>query len=159
MLPPMRYATAPSPYGEILLLANDRGLVGLHLPGEARTAPPDAEPGGPVLEQACAELAEYFAGTRRAFDVVDDPPGTDVAAPRLGASCRAIPFGETITYTELARRAGRPAAIRAAGAANGRNPVSIVVPCHRVVGSDGALHGYAGGLDVKRALLDHERSA
>jgi|SRR5690349_17327788 methylated-DNA-[protein]-cysteine S-methyltransferase len=153
----MRYATAPSPYGEILLLANDRGLVGLHLPGEARTAPRDAEPGGPVLEQACAELAEYFAGTRRTFDVVDDAPGT-AWQRRVWAELRAIPFGETITYAELARRAGRPAAIRAAGAANGRNPVSIVVPCHRVVGTDGMLHGYAGGLDVKRALLDHERA-
>jgi methylated-DNA-[protein]-cysteine S-methyltransferase len=153
----MRYATAPSPFGEILLLANERSLVGLYLPGEARTAPPDAEPGGPVLEQACAELAEYFAGTRRAFDVADDAPGTEWQR-RVWAELRAIPFGKTITYAELARRAGRPAAIRAAGAANGRNPVSIVVPCHRVVGTDGTLHGYAGGLDVKRALLDHERS-
>ena len=154
----MRYATAPSPFGEILLLANERGLVGLHLPGEGRAAPTDDEPGGPVLDQARAELAEYFAGTRRAFDVPTDPPGTEWQR-RVWAELRAIPFGETITYTELARRAGRPAAIRAAGAANRRNPVSIVIPCHRVVGTDGTLHGYSGGLDVKRALLDYERSA
>jgi len=153
----MRYAKAPSPSGEILLLANERGLVGLHLPGEGRAAPPDAEPGGAVLEQACAEIAEYFTGARRTFEVPVDPPGT-AWQQRVWAELQAIPFGETITYRELARRAGRPAAIRAAGAANGRNPVSIVVPCHRVVGTDGTLHGYSGGLDVKRALLDHERS-
>ena len=154
----MRYATAPSPFGELLLLANEHGLVGLHLPAEGRAVPPDAERGGPVLVKARAELAEYFAGTRREFDVAVDPPGTDWQR-RVWAELQAIPYGKTITYTELARRAGRPAAIRAAAAANGRNPVSIVIPCHRVVGSDGMLTGYSGGLEAKRALLAHESRA
>jgi methylated-DNA-[protein]-cysteine S-methyltransferase len=104
------------------------------------------------------QLDEYFAGERSEFDLPLAPRGT----PWQEAVWRAlleIPYGETITYTELAARAGRAGAARAAGAANGRNPIAIVIPCHRVVGTDGTLTGYAGGLDAKAWLLAHERSA
>ncbi len=103
------------------------------------------------------ELDEYFAGRRRAFDLVLAPAGTPFQLA-VWEELRRIPFGGTTTYGELARRVGRPTAARAVGAAVGRNPISIIVPCHRVVGSDGALTGFAGGLDRKRALLALERA-
>jgi methylated-DNA-[protein]-cysteine S-methyltransferase len=102
-----------------------------------------------------SQSGDYIGGGRRAFAIAVAPPGT-VWQRRVWDELARIPFGETITYAELARRAGNPTAIRAAGAANGQNPISIVIPCHRVVGSDGRLTGYSGGLDAKRWLLDHE---
>ena len=102
------------------------------------------------------QLEEYFAGRRRAFDVRSAPPGT-AFQQRVWGELQRIDYGQTITYAELAARIGRPTAIRAAGAANGANPVSILIPCHRVIGSDGSLTGYGGGLEAKRALLDLER--
>ncbi len=104
------------------------------------------------------QLAEYCAGERRTFDLPLAPAGTPWQRA-VWEALLAIPYGETITYTELAARAGRPAAVRAAGAANGRNPIAILVPCHRVVGTGGGLTGYAGGLDAKAWLLAHERGA
>jgi methylated-DNA-[protein]-cysteine S-methyltransferase len=103
-----------------------------------------------------AQLDAYFAGRRRDFDVRLAPEGTPFQLRVWAALCE-IPYGETISYAELARRIGNPNAVRAVGAANGRNPLPIVVPCHRVVGADGSLVGFGGGLDVKRALLDLER--
>ncbi len=103
------------------------------------------------------QLAEYFAGDRSAFDLPVAPPGTPFQQLVWGELQR-IGYGETITYAELAARIGRPTAIRAAGAANGANPVSIVIPCHRVIGSNGSLTGYSGGLESKRFLLDLERA-
>jgi O-6-methylguanine DNA methyltransferase len=98
------------------------------------------------------ELAEYFAGRRREFTLVVDPPGTPFQREVWGELAR-IPYGATLSYGELARRIGHPAASRAVGAANGANPIPVVLPCHRVIGSDGSLTGYGGGLPIKRALL------
>jgi len=109
------------------------------------------------LDQAQAQLAEYFAGTRRDFDLDLDPAGTAFQL-RAWKALRTIPYGRTITYGEQAAQLGGPGAARAVGAANGRNPLSIVVPCHRVVAATGALTGFAGGLDIKAWLLDHERA-
>jgi methylated-DNA-[protein]-cysteine S-methyltransferase len=146
--------TLDTPIGELRLVASEMGLRSVYLPGP--TPGLDAADGeSPVLEEAARQLSEYFAGERTDFDVPLDLVGTpfQVAAWRGLAS---IPFGETVSYGEQARRLGKPDAVRAVGAANGRNPLPIVLPCHRVIGSDGSLTGFGGGLHVKRALLDHE---
>jgi len=150
-----------SPLGEILLVADARGtaLRGLYLAGQ-KYFPPDARqwdeaPGLPVFRQALGELREYFAGVRTRFDVPLAPVGTPFQR-RVWSAIAEVPFGETITYAELARHCGRPSAVRAAGAATGRNPITVIVPCHRIIGSGGALTGYAGGLERKRALLELE---
>jgi methylated-DNA-[protein]-cysteine S-methyltransferase len=106
---------------------------------------------------AIRQLRAYFAGDLTRFDLPLDPQGTEFQC-RAWMALREIPYGETRTYAEQARRIGKPAAVRAVGAANSRNPLAIVVPCHRVIGSDGSLTGFGGGLDVKRQLLEHERS-
>lgn len=108
-----------------------------------------------VLDETARQLAGYFAGTRTAFDLPLDLVGTPFQVTAWHALAE-IPFGTTVTYAEQAMRIGRPAAIRAVGAANGANPVPIVLPCHRIVGSDGSLTGFGGGLELKRFLLDHE---
>lgn len=152
------HTTIESPIGRLLLMANDEGLVGAYMqnhkggprPLGRHTADHD------VLEQAGQQLREYFAGRRREFDVALSLGGTEFQR-RVWKALGEIPFGETRSYAEIARRAGRPIAARAVGAAVGRNPVSIIVPCHRVVGSDGSLTGFAGGLSRKRWLLAHER--
>jgi len=146
-----------SPVGELLLTAEDDALTGLFLAAEQRAPEPESVEGGPFLDDVRDQLAGYFDGSRRAFDLALAPPGTDWQR-RVWGELERIPFGATLTYAELARRAGNPTAIRAAGAANGRNPISIVIPCHRVVGTDGRLTGYSGGLDAKRWLLDHEEA-
>ena len=112
----------------------------------------------PVCDNAKRQVAEYFARERHEFDLELDLVGTDfqVAAWRALAT---IPYGTTVSYAQQAMRIGRPSAVRAIGAANGRNPVSIVLPCHRVIGANGSLTGFAGGLDAKRYLLDHERDS
>ncbi len=109
------------------------------------------------LDATQAQLSEYFAGTRQVFDLDLDPVGTDFQL-RAWEALRTIPYGQTISYGEQAAELGEPGAARAVGAANGRNPLSIVVPCHRVVAASGALTGFAGGLDTKAWLLDHERA-
>jgi methylated-DNA-[protein]-cysteine S-methyltransferase len=109
----------------------------------------------PLLRRAAEQLEAYFEGRRQSFSLPLAPVGTPFQR-RVWAELQRIPFGETITYSALARRAGRPKAIRAAGAANARNPISIAIPCHRVLGKDGSLTGYGGGLAKKRALLDLE---
>jgi len=134
----------------ILWAEDDPARVGL-----AGTALPAASVD--VLDDAAEQLAEYFAGTRTAFDLPLDLRGTAFQLAAWNALAE-IPYGETRTYGEQAATIGRPAAVRAVGAANGRNPLSIVLPCHRVVGSDGALRGFAGGLDAKAALLAFERA-
>lgn len=145
-----------SPHGKMLLVANDDGLSGVYFDGQKYFPQTDPEwrqdAGNVFLHQAKRELAEYFDGKRERFDMTLAPEGT----PFQRAVWKAIfkvGFGKTITYGELARRAGSPGSARAAGAATGRNPISIIVPCHRIVGSNGSLTGYAGGLDRKRALL------
>lgn len=109
----------------------------------------------PVLEQACQQLREYFEGRRTGFELVLDPQGTEFQQT-VWKALLEIPYGQTISYMDLAKRLGDPLAIRAVAAANGQNPLWVVVPCHRVVGSDGSLTGYAGGLHRKKWLLNHE---
>lgn len=108
-----------------------------------------------VLEDAVQQLREYFNKERTAFSFLQNPQGTDFQK-RVWKELEAIPFGKTTTYLEMAKRLGDPKVIRAAASANGRNPISIVIPCHRVIGSDGSLTGYAGGLHRKKWLLEHE---
>ena len=145
-----------SPLGTMLLAATARGLAGVWFVGQKHGPieadwPEDAS--DPVLREAVAQLRAYFAGERQAFALpLDFATGTPFQQSVWQALC-AIPAGGTTSYAELARRLGRPQAARAIGAAVGRNPVSIVVPCHRVLGTGGALTGYAGGLDRKTALL------
>lgn len=149
-----------SPVGQLTLVASHQGLSALLWadddPARVRLGP--RVPGGddPLLVEAERQVSEYFAGTRQQFDIALDLRGTDFQK-RVWAALRAIPFGETRSYADIARTIGQPSACRAVGAANGRNPVSIIVPCHRVVGASGALTGFAGGLEVKRHLLDLER--
>jgi methylated-DNA-[protein]-cysteine S-methyltransferase len=108
------------------------------------------------FDEAVRQLDEYFRGTRTAFDLPVAPQGTEFQRT-VWAALRGIPYGETVTYGQLAATIDRPTASRAVGLANGRNPISIVIPCHRVVGSGGALTGYGGGVERKRLLLEHER--
>ena len=147
---------AASPLGPLVLAADGEALCGIWFDGQ-RHKPPMGEEWQrrcdlPILQRAARELGEYFAGERTEFEVALAPLGTPFQRAVWNAIA-SVPYGETIVYRELAARAGQPRAIRAAGAATGRNPWSIVIPCHRIVGADGALTGYAGGLERKRALL------
>ena len=155
------YDTFESPNGRMLLVASDHGLCGVYFDGQKYF--PEIKPGkrdprrGP-LRQAKRELREYFAGKRERFAVALDPEGTAFQRS-VWQAIAAVRFGETISYGELARRAGHPGSARAAGAATGRNPIGVIVPCHRIMGADGSLTGYAGGLQRKRALLELEGAA
>lgn len=146
-----------TPIGRLLVARRPAGLYAIRFERDGTPAAP--EPGWRYVDalegEAVAQLAAYFAGALRRFDLPLAPEGTPFQQAVWAALCE-IPYGRTITYAELARRIGRPRAVRAVGAANGRNPLPIVVPCHRVIGSDGTLTGYAGGLAVKEALLLHE---
>ena len=144
-----------SPVGPLHLYADAEALVGLYL--HERSAPPAVERHSPLLVRAAGQLADYFAGRRIAFDLPLAPGGTAFQA-RVWSALVRIPYGATRSYGALAASIGRPAASRAVGAANGRNPISIVIPCHRLIGSTGDLTGYGGGLAAKRWLLDHERA-
>jgi methylated-DNA-[protein]-cysteine S-methyltransferase len=150
-----------TPLGPVLMAATAQGLAGLwfdaqqHHPGEL-AAPVDARQ--PHLLHAARELAAYFAGRSPAFTVAMDPAGT-VFQRAVWAALRRIPRGETRSYGDVARAAGKPEAVRAVGAAIGRNPISVIVPCHRVIGRDGSLTGYAGGLERKAWLLHLEGAA
>lgn len=152
------YDSYQSPQGPMLITATPDGLAGVYFKGQ-KHFPPRREwrrdPRNPVLRQAKRELAEYFSGKRKRFSVAIDPQGTAFQRSVWKAISK-VGFGETISYGELARRAGHPGSARAAGAATGRNPIGIIVPCHRIMGSDGSLTGYAGGLPRKRALLELE---
>jgi methylated-DNA-[protein]-cysteine S-methyltransferase len=144
-----------SPLGTLRLVADDGVLAGLYLP-EHRHAPDPSLPhdstGLPAVRE---QLSEYFAGQRTSFDLPLAVGGT-VFQRDVWAALATIPYGGTWSYAKLAAEVGRPRAVRAVGLANGRNPVAVVVPCHRVVGADGALTGYAGGLPAKQWLLQHE---
>jgi methylated-DNA-[protein]-cysteine S-methyltransferase len=152
----LRWDVVDTPIGRLTLEAGPDGLTALHFPGRA-PALDDRDRDPDTLAPAAAQLREYFAGRRRRFDLEVDLHGTSLQRA-VWERLRAIPYGETTTYRTLADELGRPAAARAIGAAVGRTPVPIVVPCHRVVGSDGSLTGYCGGIDRKRALLDLESS-
>jgi methylated-DNA-[protein]-cysteine S-methyltransferase len=149
-----------SPLGPIALLAEDERLCGLFFVAEHRHAPTedrwgDRMPGQPALAGVAAQLDDYFAARRTTFDVPLALHGTPFQQ-EVWAALQQIPYGATVSYAELAESIGRPTAIRAVGAANGRNPVSIVIPCHRVIGTDGSLTGYGGGTPRKQALLTLE---
>ncbi len=150
-----RYARMASPVGELTLVADNGALVRITFEVDPwKPAAGDVEDTAalaPVIEQ----LREYFGGERREFAVAFNFEGTEFQK-KVWRALAAIPFGETVTYGELARRAGSPAAARAVGAACGSNPVPLIIPCHRAVGSDGSLTGFGGGLDAKRWLLAHE---
>jgi len=152
------YDTFASPHGEMLLVATDAGLAGVYFKGQ-KYAPErkdwKRDPDHALLKRAKRELAEYFAGRRKRFEVPLDPAGTAFQRKVWNAIAR-VGFGETISYGELAKRAGHPGSARAAGAATGRNPIGVIVPCHRIMGANGSLTGYAGGLARKRALLQLE---
>ena len=151
-----------SPLGTLLASEEDGALTGLWFIGQ-RYFPKGAEgwrevADAPVFGRLREELDEYFAGTRREFDLPMNPGGSHATTFQrdVWKAIAAVPFGKTTTYSSLAQSCGKPTAARAAGAATGRNPISILIPCHRIVGSSGDLTGYAGGLDRKRALLQLE---
>ena len=148
------YDYCDTPLGRMLLVANEKGLCGLHFVGQKYFPEKgkDWTHDKKVLEKAKREVTEYFAGKRKSFAIPLAPEGTPFQRA-IWREIAKVPFGETITYAELARRAGFPNCARAAGAATGRNPVGVIVPCHRIVGTNGSLTGYAGGLDKKKALL------
>ena len=156
----MKHRIVDSPIGPLTLVVDDDGaLVRLAMDRQAHL--PDAAAFGErddaVAPDAAAQVAQYFAGTRQAFDLVLAPVGTPFQR-RVWDALAEIGFGDTATYGDIANRIGAPGAARAVGLAVGRNPIGIVVPCHRVVGSAGALTGYAGGVDRKQWLLAHERT-
>jgi methylated-DNA-[protein]-cysteine S-methyltransferase len=160
---PLSITTMDTPVGTLTLAASGRGLRAVLWPGEldGRVRLGAVGDGGPeadeILDTAVTQLREYFAGTRQHFDVLLDPMGTEFQQ-QAWQVLRTIPYGRTMTYGEQAARLGNANKSRAGGAANGRNPISIIVPCHRVVGSTGKLTGFAGGLDAKAWLLQHERA-
>lgn len=161
----MTHTTIETPIGTLTLVAGDAALTGAYM--EAHRPAPDESawgerddapaPGTPLAE-AAVQLAAYFAGERTGFELPLDPGGTPFQR-RVWAALAEIPYGETRTYGWIAERIGQPTAVRAVGLANSRNPLSVIVPCHRVVGSTGRLTGYAGGVERKAYLLDHERGA
>ena len=151
------YCTMPSPIGPLLLTATEVGLSGVFM--EDHTGGPGPHPDwvhDPArLAAVVSQLERYFEGALHEFDLPLDMRGTPFQL-EVWSALRKIPFGATASYRDLAAAVGRPNAVRAVGAANGRNPVSIVVPCHRVIGADGSLTGYGGGLPRKQFLLAHE---
>lgn len=143
-----------SPLGTIELREKNGFLTDLNFrekPAGTKT------PASPVFSSCAAQLKEYFAGTRTVFEIPLALEGT-IFQREVWETLRAIPFGRTASYGEIARKIGRPSAVRAVGAANGANPVSIIVPCHRVIGANGSLTGYGGGMERKKWLLEHERA-
>lgn len=156
---PLHRTTMDSPVGELGLVATSTTLVAVLWPeerdGRVRFAVDPTDGSNDILSRAADQLGEYFDGGRRVFDLLLELRGTEFQQ-EVWQSLADIPYGETSTYGKQAAAIGRPRAIRAVGSANGRNPLSIVLPCHRIVGADGNLTGFAGGLDTKRWLLDHE---
>lgn len=153
----MMYCYMPSPIGDLLLAGDEVSLHTIGFPeGKGRVEPePEWSENSDRFAVEQQQLDEYFAGKRRDFDLVLAPTGTDFQHAVL-AALQEIPYGHTCSYREIAERIGRPKAVRAVGAANGRNPLPIVIPCHRVIGADGSLTGFGGGLAAKSWLLDHE---
>lgn len=153
----VRYTTIPSPLGDLLLTGDGTSLTGLfmtpHRHGPALR--PDWVRDDAALDEAVRQLREYFEGRRRTFALPLAPVGTPFQQ-RVWLALRDIPYGRTVSYGVIARSIGNPKGVRAVGLANGRNPISIIVPCHRVIGSDGTLTGYGGGIERKAWLLRHE---
>ncbi len=155
------YDLRPSPVGELRMVSDGESLTGIDMLDAGEDPVPASDPGiewvrsPAMLRVAADQLAAYFAGERTDFDLPLSPSGTPFQLS-VWRALRSIPYGETISYRELARRIGNAKAVRAVGAANGRNPIPIIVPCHRVIGADGSLTGYGGGLPRKRLLLELE---
>ncbi len=160
---PTTFTRFPSPIGELELTASDTALKGVFFPVRRNRSAPEAGwveddgrgPAGALLAAVRRQLTEYFEGTRTTFDLPLDGTGSTFER-RVWDLLRTIPYGATTSYGALARRLGDPRATRAVGAANGKNPIPIIVPCHRVLGARGELTGFGGGLDRKRWLLEHE---
>jgi methylated-DNA-[protein]-cysteine S-methyltransferase len=152
----MTWHRHPSPIGELLLTADDDALTGLYTAEHARAAvtPAGSRYAAP-FKSICDQLDGFFAGEVRAFEATIRPDGT-MFQQRVWDQLMLIPFGRTTTYLDIAKALGTPTAARAIGAANGANPISIIVPCHRVIATGGELTGYAGGVKTKQWLLDHE---
>jgi len=151
------YTVMDSPIGQLLLTANGAGLTGIFFQAGPHSKPPekdwisDAKP----FTEVMAQLDAYFAGELKDFNLPLAPAGTKFQMT-VWEALQSIPYGETISYGELADRIGNPKAVRAVGGANGKNPIPVIVPCHRVIGSDGSLTGFGGGLSIKEALLTLE---
>ncbi len=159
------FARLPTAVGKLLLVGERDGtrlaLRGVYFdaaPHAAGAVPPGAREDAAAFSEVRAQLEQYFAGRRKSFALALAPRGTEFQR-RVWQALTEIPYGSTTTYAAIARAIGKPAAVRAVGAANGKNPISIVVPCHRVIGKDGTLTGYAGGLPSKRRLLEIEAQA
>lgn len=154
------YRTIDSPIGPVTIVSSGEAVTAIYTAQHRRRQELAEHPicSSSVLDVAEIQLQEYFVGRRFTFDLPLQPEGTPFEQ-RVWQALRQIPFGVTRTYREIAVEIGKPSAARAVGAANGRNPISIVVPCHRVVGGDGKLRGYAGGLETKEWLLAHERES
>jgi methylated-DNA-[protein]-cysteine S-methyltransferase len=150
----MYYCYLDTPIGELLVAGDDDGLGMVGFPeGSMRREPePDWIFNEKELAEACRQLSEYFAGQRKRFELKLNPSGTEFQRQVLDELVK-IPYGTTVSYSDIARRIGRPKAVRAVGAANGRNPIPVIIPCHRVIGAHGDLTGFGGGLPTKEALL------
>lgn len=152
-------ATVQAPFGSLTVVASDAGVRYVIFDHDAHPKPLHGleivDAPHPVLDAACAQIGEYLAGTRREYDLPLDLVGTDFQVQAWRALAR-VPYGCTATYAQQAASIGRPKAVRAIGGANGRNPVAVVLPCHRIIGADGSLTGFGGGLPVKTWLLEHE---
>jgi methylated-DNA-[protein]-cysteine S-methyltransferase len=157
---PYFFKIMPSPVGALKLVASDRGLAAILWenddPGRVRLGPVQADDRQPVLLETERQLRDYFAGRLERFSLPLDFVGTEFQK-KVWEALLTIPFGETRSYGEIARQIGRPKAVRAVGAASGKNPISIIAPCHRVIGANGKLTGFAGGLEIKASLLGLER--
>lgn len=153
--------TLASPVGELKLVANGSRLAAIlwenDRQGRVRLGPMSEAPDNPILIRAAGQLREYFTGERQRFDLELDFVGTEFQK-KVWTALLTIPFGETRSYSQIAEQIGHPSAVRAVGAANGRNPISIIAPCHRVIGASGKLTGFAGGLEAKALLLALEGS-
>ena len=154
------YMKITTPVGELILIGSDKGLSALLWEDDSinrvKVTSEIQDYNNSILKQAESEINEYFLGTRKSFTVLLDPIGTDFQL-RVWSELNKIPYGKTISYKELAERIGNPNASRAVGGASSKNPISIIVPCHRVIGSSGKLTGFAGGLEVKSKLLNLEK--
>jgi methylated-DNA-[protein]-cysteine S-methyltransferase len=144
-----------TPIGELLVLGTDEAVTEIHFGVRRQSRRFESDGSATALQEAAKQLRAYFAGKLREFDLPLAPKGTEFQRS-VWTHLRAIPYGATTTYGAIAHAIGRPSAVRAVGAANGANPIPIVVPCHRVIGASGSLTGFGGGLGVKRWLLDHE---
>ena len=151
----MNYQYLDSPVGRLRLVSDGKHLTAIEWEQRQAIDPDDTEKTDPALSACAKQLREYFAGERRSFDLPLSPTGTEFQK-NVWAALKAIPYGKLRSYRDIAESLDNPKAVRAVGAANGRNPIPIVVPCHRVIGSDGSLTGFAGGLEAKKVLLKLE---